>query len=81
MPEPVETVTIAEDLRALAAEQAARKGAESVADYVDTLIRIDMLQNRREEIEAKLLAALKSGDPIKVTPEYWAEKRRRLEIS
>jgi hypothetical protein len=39
---------------------------------------MDLLQNRREEIEAKLLEALDS-DPIEVTPEFWEERRRRLE--
>jgi antitoxin ParD1/3/4 len=78
MPEPVESVTIDEELRDLVAQQAARRGMESVEDYVDFLIRLDLLQNRREEIEAKLLDALNSGEPIEVTPEFWEERRRRL---
>src|SRR6476661_7377424 len=79
MPEPVESVVIDEELRTLVAQQAARRGMESVEDYIDFLIRVDLLQNRREEIEAKLLEALASGDPIEVTPAFWEERRRRLE--
>jgi hypothetical protein len=35
--------------------------------------------NSREELEAKLLEGLNSGPPIRVTPEFWADLRRRVE--
>jgi hypothetical protein len=39
----------------------------------------EALQQRKREIEAKLLAALDSGDPVEVTPALWEERRRILE--
>lgn len=48
----------------------AESGYGTVSEYVRELIREDQKRRAQEKLEAKLVAALDSGAPIKVTPEY-----------
>ena len=57
--------------------RAAELGYKSVAAYVESLIRTDVELPVSEEIEAKVLEALKSPGR-EVTPADWEERRRRL---
>jgi antitoxin ParD1/3/4 len=48
------------------------------SEYVRELLRQDQKRRAAEKLEALLLEGLNSGDPIKITPEYWENKRREL---
>lgn len=57
--------------------------AETVARgmFVDTSQALDealRLLRAKLEIEEALLAGLRSGDPIPVTPEFWADQREKI---
>lgn len=53
-------------------------GYGTASEYFRRLVREDQQRLLRDAIDAKLLAALESGDPIEMTPEWWAERRRKL---
>jgi antitoxin ParD1/3/4 len=62
-------------------EEATLGGYASAADYIQEVLRKEQQEQQRKlraEIEQKLLAALDSGDPIDVTPEFWEARRQEL---
>jgi antitoxin ParD1/3/4 len=65
-------------LKAFVQEQVDQGGYSSASEYIRRLIREDQERKVRERIEAKLLEALDSGDPIEVTPEFWEARRQEL---
>lgn len=69
-------ISLPEDMRAWVEEEVTRAGYGSTSEYFRHLVREDRQRRMREEVDAKLLAAMNSGDPIAVTPE-WREARRR----
>jgi antitoxin ParD1/3/4 len=38
----------------------------------------DQRRKLREKVDAKLLAALDSGDPIEITREWWEQRRKEF---
>ena len=56
--------------------QVARGGYGTTSEYFRQLVREDRQRHFRDEVDAKLLAALDSGEPIEMTAE-WREARRR----
>lgn len=58
--------------------QVARAGYGTTSEYFRQLVREDQRRQLREEIDAKLLAALESGEAIEMTPEWWEERRKAL---
>ncbi len=65
-------------MRAWVEEQVAAAGYGTTSEYFRQLIREAQRRQVQEEIDRKLLAALDSGRPIEVTPDWWEERRRRL---
>jgi antitoxin ParD1/3/4 len=60
-------------------EERVRKGMyASASDYIRTLVREDQKRQAEEELEAKLLAALDSGDFREATPELFEQLRSRV---
>jgi antitoxin ParD1/3/4 len=53
-------------------------GYGTTSEYFRHLVREDQRRRLREEVDAKLLAALDSGDPIEATPEWWEKRRKEL---
>ena len=70
------SITIDPRLEARIREMAESAGL-TVSDYVERLISAD--QSAEEEIETLALEGLDSGAPIEMGPNYWEEKRRRLD--
>lgn len=60
-------------------EQIAGGGYGTVSEYFRQLIRQEQKRRLQEEIDARLLAALESGDPVPVTAEFWEGRRKELE--
>ena len=76
----METMNIAlpESMKHFVQERVTEGGYSSVSEYIRELIRADQKRNAQERIDSLLLEGLDSGKPVAVTPEYWAEKKRRL---
>lgn len=69
-------ISLPEEMKTWVDEQVARAGYGTTSEYFRQLVREDQLRQQHEQIDAKLLAALESGQPIEMTPE-WLEQRRR----
>jgi len=72
------TIEISEEMKEFVECQTTTRGYDSTAEFLRELIRKEQRRNAKAELEALLLEGLQS-EPIVVTPEYWAEKRARLE--
>jgi antitoxin ParD1/3/4 len=75
------TISLPEGLRTWVEEQAAGGGYPSPADYVQHVLREAQQEQERQlrqEIERKLVAALDSGEPVEVNPEFWEARRQEL---
>jgi antitoxin ParD1/3/4 len=71
-------LNIPDELKALA-EARARESGQTLEDYLASLIRADTEQDVSEELERELLEGLNSGPAVEVTPEFWADLKRRGE--
>jgi len=71
-------ISLPEDMKDWIDAQVARAGYGTTSEYFRQLVREDQRRQMRDEIDAKLLAALESGDAIEMTPEWWEERRKLL---
>lgn len=71
-------LSLPESLKNFVDEQIAKGGYGTASEYIRQLLREEQKRQLRQEIDAKLVAALESGEPVNVTPEYWDTKRREL---
>lgn len=71
-------IALPESMRHFVQERVTEGGYSSVSEYVRDLIRADQKRRAEESIDVLSLEGLDSGAPIPVTPEYWAEKKRKL---
>ena len=69
---------MAEELKVLATEEAARRGYASVDEYVADLIRGDAGRQSDPELETKLVSRLDQGDSIEMTAEDWGRIREEF---
>src|SRR5437870_4554458 len=88
------TITLPEAIRDELERKARTAGFESVEQYVlclileadeedaedlsDMPVPEELVIKSREDLEAKLLASLDSGPPIRVDEAFWADLRRRV---
>jgi antitoxin ParD1/3/4 len=72
------TITLPWAMREFVEAQAAKSGCATASEYMRRLILEAQKRAAQEDLERKLVAGLDSGDPIEITPEYWAKKRREL---
>jgi antitoxin ParD1/3/4 len=70
--------TFSEKIKDYIEQQTALEGFSSPSEYIEKLIHAEQKRDANAELEALLLEGLQS-EPIVVTPEYWAERRTRLE--
>jgi antitoxin ParD1/3/4 len=71
-------ISLPPDMKAWVDEQVRRAGYGTTSEYFRQLVREDQRRRLREEIDAKLLAALDSGEPIEMTPAWWEQRRKEL---
>lgn len=71
-------IALPESMKQFVQERVTAGGYSSVSEYMRELIRVDQKRKVEERIDALLLEGLDSGEPIRVTPEYWEEKKRKL---
>ena len=69
-------ISLPEAMRTWVDEQVGRGDYSTVSEYFRELLRAEQKRQLREEIDARLLEALNSGEPIELTPEYWEDLRR-----
>lgn len=73
-------ISLPDSLKIFAKNQAETSDYSNPSDYVRSLIREDKEKKEaQQQVEALLLEGLESGESIPVTPEYWKNKRARLQ--
>ena len=73
-------ISLPDDMKAFAEEQAARGGFPTVGEYVRSLLNEAQMRERyRLEINAKLLEALDSGPATAMTQDDWDGIRAELD--
>lgn len=87
------TITLPDEWRERLENRAKRAGAASVEEYLLDLVEDaereeeflaslpgppELTPRNREELERMLEEGMNSGPPIRVTPEFWEERRRVL---
>jgi antitoxin ParD1/3/4 len=71
------TISLPDSMKLFIEEQTSKGGFHSESEYVQALIQDAQLRAARQELEAKLLAGVRS--PVSpLTPADWAELRRRV---
>jgi antitoxin ParD1/3/4 len=68
-------ISLPDQLKDFVDTQVASGRYSSVSEYVRDLIRDDEKRKAQEKLEALLLEAIESGDPIEMTPQTWADLR------
>jgi antitoxin ParD1/3/4 len=71
-------ISLPQSLKDYVEDQVQTGGYSTPSEYVRELLRQDQDRRAGEKLEALLLDGLHSGDPIKITPEYWETKRKQL---
>lgn len=72
-------ISLPEPLKQFVEDQVSSGGYSSASEYVRELVRADQQRRARGQLEETLLAALRSGDPLELTPQRWDELRQRLQ--
>lgn len=73
-------VSLPESLKAFVEEQVASGGYVSASEFIRQLLReARESRARKDELETLLAEGLESGDPLEVTTDYWAQKRKALD--
>lgn len=76
------TISLPEPLKSWVEEQAAQAGCASASEYIQQVLLKEQQEQRRrllQEVEPRLLAALDSGEPVEITPGFWAARRQELD--
>ena len=73
------TVSLPDDQQSFVERAIASGKYTSADDFFSSLIREAQRRAEVDQINAALTEGLECTGSIEVTPEYWAEKRRRLE--
>lgn len=71
-------ISLPQTLKDYVEDQVRDSGYSTPSEYVRELLRQDQHRRAEQKLEALLLEGLNSGDPIKITPEYWESKRKQL---
>ena len=72
-------ISLPEDMREWVDQQVKGGGYATVSEFFRELVREERRRKVKAEIDAKLLAAMNSGDPIPMTPEFWQRAHEELE--
>ncbi len=72
-------ISLPDEMRAFVEEQLKSGGYSTASEYVRELIREAQKAKAQARLEALLLEGLDSGEPVKITPEFWKERRQEFE--
>ncbi len=70
-------ISLPETLKKFVEDQTEQGGYSTPSEYVRQLLREDQKRRAEENLEALLLAGLKTGKPVEATEEYWEKLRQR----
>ncbi|MCK4342976.1 MAG: type II toxin-antitoxin system ParD family antitoxin [Phycisphaerae bacterium] len=70
-------ISLPEEMKTFVDEQVAKEGFSTASEFIRALLREAQKRAADERLEQLLLEGLDSGEPIEVTPEYWANLRAR----
>jgi antitoxin ParD1/3/4 len=68
-------ISLPDPMKQYVEEQVSAGGYSSASEYVRELVRIDQKSKAKDLLEQTLLAALKEGEPVEATPEWWNSLR------
>jgi antitoxin ParD1/3/4 len=71
-------ISLPRTLKEFVEKQAEVGGYSTPSEYVRQLLREDQRRRAEEKLEALILEALKSGEPVEASREYWEKKRQRI---
>jgi antitoxin ParD1/3/4 len=71
-------ISLPEEMKDWVEAHVQRSGYGTTSEYFRQLVRDDQRRQVRDEIDAKLLAALQAGSAEEITPEWWEERRKEL---
>ena len=71
-------ISLPKSMRDFVEGEVSEGGYSTPSEYVRSLLREERKRKAERELEAFLLAGLKSGEPVEVTPAFWDEKRSEL---
>ena len=72
------TISLPDELKAFVEERARAGSFASSSEFIRQLVREDQKRAEREKLERMLLEGVESGEPIRVTDEYWKTLRASL---
>ncbi len=73
-------IEVPDSLKTWLEQQARFDDHPSVDAFVASVLH-DKKRRQQEAIDQALREALESGDFVEITPEWWAERRRKLEAA
>jgi len=73
------TISLPEEMRAFIEERTRAGSFASTSEFIRQLVRQEQRRAEQERLEKKLLEGMDSGEPIRVTDEYWNKLRSRVE--
>ena len=68
-------ISLPDPMKQYVEEQVSAGGYSSASEYVRELVRIDQKSKAKDLLEQTLLAALKEGESVEATPEWWNSLR------
>jgi antitoxin ParD1/3/4 len=71
-------ISLPDPMKQFIDEQVSTGDYSSVSEYIRELVRADQKRKAKDHLEMVLLDALRSGDPIELTPERWEELRQNI---
>jgi len=71
-------ISLPQPLKNYVEERVGAGGYSTPSEYIRALVREDQKRTAEEELEGLLLAGIKSGEPVKVSGDFWARKRKQL---
>jgi antitoxin ParD1/3/4 len=71
-------ISLPEEMKRWIDAHVSNAGYGTTSEYFRQLVRDDQRRQLREEIDAKLLAALDGGEAVEMNPEWWEERREEL---
>lgn len=71
-------ISLPDPMKQYVEEQVAAGAYSSVSEYIRELVRADQKRQAKEQLEETLMQALKEGEAVEATPEWWDALRREM---
>ena len=71
-------ISLPATLRGALDKKLERQSYGTASEYVRELIRKDLQREAIAQVDELLLEGIHSGEPTRITPEWWAERHARL---